>query len=74
MSKNQVTNRTYIVPEIQIIGMENHIGFMELSFRNNGGHKKVGDDSDELNARQGFFEEEDEEEFEEWNQVKQSWQ
>ena len=35
---------------------------MDTSFPNSGGHNKAGDDGDDLSAKQGWFDEDDEEE------------
>ena len=34
---------------------------MQTSFPNSGGHNKVGDDGNDLSAKQGWFDEEEEE-------------
>ncbi len=58
MKQNQVERRLYEEPQIQVIGIEPGCCLLEVSGA--GGHNKVGDDGDDLNAKQGWFDEEEE--------------
>ena len=65
MKKNNQKKETYVAPNIKVIYTQSQYGLMQTSFPNNGGHEKVGDEGNELNAKYGWFdEEEEEEEFE----------
>ena len=48
MKKNQVERRLYEKPRILIIGLEPNNCLLSISV--SGGHNKVGDDGNELNA------------------------
>ena len=50
----------YRAPECQMVPAETSY-LMQTSFPNSGGHNKVGDDGNNLNAKQGWFDEEEEE-------------
>ena len=56
MKRTQVRNQDYIKPEVNIIPIRFDSPLLNTSFPN-GGHKKVGDDGQDLNAKQGFFDE-----------------
>lgn len=56
MKKNQVERRLYEKPRILIIGIEPNNCLLSISV--SGGHNKVSDDGNELNAKQGWFDEE----------------
>ena len=51
----------YRAPECQMVPAETSY-LMQTSFPNSGGHNKVGDDGAGLNAKQGWFDEDDEKE------------
>ena len=59
MHRKQLENRAYCKPEIEVIHLEPHSNLMETSFPNSGGHNKAGDDGADLNAKQGWFDEEE---------------
>ena len=61
MKQKQLESRAYMKPAIETIRLEPHSELMETSFPNSGGHNKAGDDG-ELNAKQGWFDEDEEEE------------
>ena len=50
----------YSKPAVEAIRLEAHNELMDTSFPNSGGHKKAEDDGDELNAKQGWFDEDEE--------------
>ena len=56
--KKQVNS--YRAPECQLVPVGTSY-LMQTSFPNSGGHKKADDDG-ELNAKQGWFDEDEEEE------------
>ena len=60
MNQKQLERWAYAKPEVEAIQMEAHSELMDTSFPNNGGHKKAEDDGDELNAKQGWFDEDEE--------------
>ena len=60
MKQKQLESRAYAKPTIRAIRLEAHNELMDTSFPNSGGHKKAGDDGDELNAKQGWFDEDEE--------------
>ena len=62
MNKRELQKLVYVCPTIEVIYALFDNELMEASFRNNGGHEKVGDEGTEFNTKQGFFIEEDEEE------------
>lgn len=63
MDKKQVKKRKYVCPDIEIVHTDLGEHLLESSpFNNDGGHKKAGDDGEDLNAKQMFL---DMEEFEE---------
>lgn len=57
MNSKAGTRRSYAKPEIKIYRLEQQSHLMDASFP--GGHKKVGDEDDDLNAKQGFLEEDE---------------
>ena len=61
MNRKQLESRAYAKPAIEVIHLEPHSELMDTSFPNSGGHNKAGDDG-ELNAKQGWFDEDGEEE------------
>ena len=61
MNRKQIRKQTYLCPAIEVIHTAFYNQLMQTSFPNNGGHNKVGDD-EEMNAKQGFFDEDEEEE------------
>ena len=61
MKQNQLERMGYSKPAIEAIRLETHSELMDTSFPNSGGHKKAGDDGDDLSAKQGWFDEDDEE-------------
>ena len=50
----------YRAPECQLVPVGTSY-LMQTSFPNSGGHNKVGDDGNDLSAKQGWFDEEEEE-------------
>lgn len=61
MKKETLRKQTYVSPRIEVVRMMLDYQLLETSFPNNGGHKKAGDDGDEINdAKPGLFEDEDE--------------
>ena len=60
MNRNQLERWAYAKPAIGAIRLEAHNELMDTSFPNSGGHKKAEDDGDELNAKQGWFDEDEE--------------
>ena len=61
MNRKQIRKQMYVRPAIEVIHTAFYNQLMQTSFPNNGGHNKVGDD-EEMNAKQGFFDEDEEEE------------
>ena len=61
MKQKQLERMGYSKPEMEAIRLEAHNELMDTSFPNSGGHKKAGDDGDDLSAKQGWFDEDDEE-------------
>lgn len=57
--------KPYRAPECQLVLVETSY-LMETSFPNSGGHNKAGDDGADLNAKQGWFDE-DEDASEQWD-------
>ena len=66
MKQKQLESRAYAKPAVETIQMEAHSELMDTSFPNSGGHKKAGDDGDDLSAKQGWFDEEEEEAPQQW--------
>ena len=64
MNKKLLERRGYISPVCKVFVVETCNQILSTSFPNNGGHEKVGDEGTELNAKNGWFNEEEEEEFE----------
>lgn len=64
MKRTEFRKQTYVCPTIEVIHTPFDGQLMRTSFPNNGGHEKVGDEGTELNAKNGWFDEEEEEEFE----------
>ena len=60
MKREPFRKQAYVSPAIKVVPTAFDQQLLSTSFPNNGGHKKVGDD-DDLNAKQGFFDDEDEE-------------
>uniref|UniRef100_A0AB33IN19 Uncharacterized protein n=1 Tax=Prevotella sp. GTC17253 TaxID=3236793 RepID=A0AB33IN19_9BACT len=60
MDENQATKqgkkrKAYVRPEVEVISVKADNHLMETSFPNSGGHNKVEDDGNDLNAKRGFF-------------------
>ena len=55
--KQSKEKRAYVEPTVEVIYLEPHSELMATSFPNNGGHNKAEDD-ETLNAKQGWFDEE----------------
>lgn len=55
MKQNQVEERLYDKPEIEVIGIEPYRCLLELSGA--GGHSSADDDGEDLNAKHGWFNE-----------------
>ena len=66
MKKKLLERRAYVSPMCEVFVMETCNQLLTpTSFPNNGGHEKVGDEGTELNAKYGWFDDEEEdEEFE----------
>ena len=56
-----IRRECYVSPQIKAIHTVFSYQLLSTSFPNNGGHKDGGDDGQDLNAKEGFFVEEDEE-------------
>ena len=52
---------SYVSPQIEVIHTAFDQQLLSISFPNNGGHRDSNDDGQDLNAKQGSFDEEDEE-------------
>ena len=63
MKKKLLERRAYVSPMCEVFVMETCNQLLTpTSFPNNGGHGKAGDDGDDINdAKQGWFDEEEEE-------------
>ncbi|WP_311442646.1 hypothetical protein [Hoylesella enoeca] len=61
MKQKQLERMGYSKPEVEAIRLEPHSELMDTSFPNSGGHNKAGDDGDDLSAKQGWFDEKEEE-------------
>ena len=66
MNRNQLERWAYAKPAIEAIRLEPHNQLMDTSFPNSGGHKKAGDDGDDLSAKQGWFDEDEEDSPQQW--------
>ena len=62
MNKKLLERRAYISPMCKVFVMETCNPLLSTSFKNNGGHGDAGDDGQDLGAKQGWIDEEDEEE------------
>ena len=61
MNQTDNTKQTYEKPSIEVIhALFGEQLMQQASFSNNGGHNDSNDDGQDLNAKQGFFDEEDE--------------
>ena len=63
MNRKQLESRAYAKPAVEVILLEPHRELMETSFPDDGGHKKATDDGDDLSAKQGWFNEDEEEDI-----------
>ena len=61
MNRKQLERWAYAKPAVETIRLEPHSELMDTSFPNSGGHNKAGDDGDDLSAKQGWFDEDEEE-------------
>lgn len=61
MNRKQIRKQTYVCPAIEVVHTASYNQLMSTSFPNNGGHNKAGDEED-MNAKQGWFDEDEEEE------------
>ena len=61
MKRKQLERWAYAKPTVEAIRLEPHSELMDTSFPNSGGHNKAGDDGADLNAKQGWFDEDEEE-------------
>ena len=66
MKQKQLERWTYAKPEVEAIRLEPHSELMDTSFPNSGGHNKAGDDGDDLSAKQGWFDEDEEDSPQQW--------
>ena len=53
MDQKQKERRLYQKPQVQVIGVEPYCSLLAGS--NLGGHNSAGDDGNDLNAKRGFF-------------------
>ena len=60
MNRKQLERMGYSKPGVEAIRLESHSELMDTSFPNSGGHNKAGDDGDDLSAKQGWFDEDEE--------------
>ena len=60
MKKKLLERRTYVSPAIEIVPTAFDQQLLSTSFPNSGGHDDGNDDGQDLNAKQGIFDEEDE--------------
>ena len=60
MKKKLLERRTYVSPAIEVVPTAFNQQLLSTSFPNNGGHEDGNDDGQDLNAKQGIFDEEDE--------------
>ena len=60
MKREPFRKRTYVSPAIEVVPTAFDQQLLSTSFPNNGGHKDGNDDGQDLNAKQDFFDEEDE--------------
>ena len=67
MKQKQLESRAYAKPGVEAIRLEPHSELMDTSFPNSGGHNKTGDDGDDLSAKQGWFDEDDEDAPQQWS-------
>lgn len=58
MIRKQLGRGAYEKPTVKVFNFETQ-GSLLLEGSATGGHKKVGDDGNELNAKQGLFEDDD---------------
>ena len=66
MNQKQLERWAYAKPAMEAIRLEPHSELMDTSFPNSGGHNKAGDDGDDLSAKQGWFDEDDEDTPQQW--------
>ena len=67
MNRKQLERWAYEKPAVETIRLEAHNELMDTSFPNSGGHNKAGDDGDDLSAKQGWFDEGDEDAPQQWS-------
>lgn len=60
MNQTNSAKQAYVCPTVEVINTALESQLMHTSFPNNGGHNDAGDDGQDLNAKQNFFDEEDE--------------
>ena len=60
MKKKLLERRTYVSPAIEVGPTAFDQQLLSTSFPNSGGHEDGNDDGQDLNAKQGIFDEEDE--------------
>lgn len=62
MNQTDSTKQMYMSPAIEVIRTKLNCQLMQNSFPNNGGHNKADDDGGDINdAKQGWFDEDDDE-------------
>ena len=66
MKQNQLERWAYAKPEVEAIRLEAHNELMDTSVPNSGGHNKAGDDGEDLSAKQGWFDEDEEDTPQPW--------
>ena len=66
MKKKLLERRAYISPMCKVLVVETCNQLLSTSFPNCGGHNDGNDDGQDLSAKQGFFDENEEEETPHW--------
>lgn len=61
MKREPFRKQAYVKPTIEFVPTAFDQHLLSTSFPNSGGHEDGNDDGQDLNAKQGFFYEEDEE-------------
>ena len=66
MNQKQLERWAYAKPAMEAIRLEPHNELMDTSFPNSGGHNKARDDGDDLSAKQGWFDDDEEDAPQPW--------
>ena len=72
MTTKQFRKQRYISPRIEVVPLKEETPLMNTSFKDGNGHKKADDDTP-MHAKQGWFDEEDEEFDTEETQLESNW-